>query len=129
MSIPSLFSTLHNRAQIHFVQSLGVKQLRRLTRHRQLLGKVQQHLTQLMQAGLRQTGAGPGNAEYAYHMLIQRAAHHGGNGWCLALVEPDGERTFISFDGIENQWQAQWLEPLTPTSGFEIGRASCRERV
>lgn len=42
----------------------------------------------------------------------------GDNGWCLALVEPDGERTFISFDGIENQWQAQWLAPLTPTSGF-----------
>jgi sugar/nucleoside kinase (ribokinase family) len=28
----------------------------------------------------------------------------GDNGWCLALVEPDGERTFMSFSGVENQW-------------------------
>lgn len=24
------------------------------------------------------------------------------NGWCLALVEPDGERTFVSVNGVEN---------------------------
>lgn len=40
------------------------------------------------------------------------------NGWCLALVEPDGERTFISIDGVENQWQTAWLENRTPTSGL-----------
>jgi hypothetical protein len=34
----------------------------------------------------------------------------GDNGWCLALVEPDGERTFMSFSGVENQWNAAWLE-------------------
>lgn len=34
------------------------------------------------------------------------------NGWCLALVEPDGERTFMSFSGVENQWQQRWLEAL-----------------
>lgn len=42
----------------------------------------------------------------------------GDNGWCLALVEPDGERTFISFDGIENQWLPHWLESMQPKSGF-----------
>lgn len=40
------------------------------------------------------------------------------NGWCLALVEPDGERTFISVDGIENQWQPSWLAQATPESGL-----------
>ncbi|MGO4744153.1 PfkB family carbohydrate kinase [Serratia quinivorans] len=40
------------------------------------------------------------------------------NGWCMALVEPDGERTFISIDGVENQWQTAWLEPATPTDGL-----------
>lgn len=49
------------------------------------------------------------------------------NGWCLALVEPDGERTFISVDGIENQWQPDWLSQATPenglvyVSGYQLG--------
>lgn len=37
----------------------------------------------------------------------------GDNGWCLALVEPDGERTFMSFSGVENQWNPAWLAQLT----------------
>lgn len=37
----------------------------------------------------------------------------GDNGWCLALVEPDGERTFMSFSGVENQWNPTWLAQLT----------------
>lgn len=40
------------------------------------------------------------------------AAETGDNGWCLALVEPDGERTFMSFSGVENQWQQSWLDVL-----------------
>lgn len=49
------------------------------------------------------------------------------NGWCLALVEPDGERTFISIDGVENQWQPAWLAAATPedglvyVSGYQLG--------
>ena len=39
-------------------------------------------------------------------------AESGDNGWCLALVEPDGERTFMSFSGVENQWQQSWLDAL-----------------
>lgn len=42
----------------------------------------------------------------------------GDNGWCLALVEPDGERTFISIDGIENQWQPAWLSNDIPKNGL-----------
>ncbi|MFZ4832829.1 PfkB family carbohydrate kinase [Rouxiella sp. Mn2063] len=51
----------------------------------------------------------------------------GDNGWCLALVEPDGERTFISIDGIENEWQPEWLVQSTPqtglvyVSGYQLG--------
>ncbi len=28
----------------------------------------------------------------------------GDNSWCLALVEPDGERSFITVTGVENNW-------------------------
>ncbi len=42
--------------------------------------------------------------------LIDNA--EGDNGWCLALVEPDGEH-FMSFSGVENQWNRQWLARLT----------------
>lgn len=41
----------------------------------------------------------------------------GDNGWCLALVEPDGERTFMSFSGVENQWCDEWLEQLHAEPG------------
>ncbi|WP_159565882.1 PfkB family carbohydrate kinase [Budvicia diplopodorum] len=37
----------------------------------------------------------------------------GDNGWCLALVEPDGERTFLSISGVENQWDRQTLDSLS----------------
>ncbi|GAA5773414.1 hypothetical protein Ecol01_00495 [Escherichia coli] len=47
--------------------------------------------------------------------LIDNA--EGDNGWCLALVEPDGERTFMSFSGVENQWNRQWLARLTVAPG------------
>ncbi|WP_434639796.1 PfkB family carbohydrate kinase [Klebsiella sp. I138] len=55
----------------------------------------------------------------------------GDNGWCLALVEPDGERTFMSFSGVENQWCDAWLKPLySPPgslvylSGYQLASAS-----
>ncbi|CAI6177608.1 Uncharacterized sugar kinase YegV [Escherichia coli] len=58
--------------------------------------------------------------------LIDNA--EGDNGWCLALVEPDGERTFMSFSGVENQWNRQWLARLTVApgsllyfSGYQLG--------
>ncbi|GAB1437316.1 carbohydrate kinase family protein [Providencia sp.] len=37
----------------------------------------------------------------------------GDNGWCLALVEPDGERTFLSISGVENHWDRDTLEKLS----------------
>lgn len=50
-------------------------------------------------------------AKEGLHSLIETT--QGDNGWCLALVEPDGERTFMSFSGVENQWNADWLAQLT----------------
>ncbi|MBQ4923437.1 MULTISPECIES: PfkB family carbohydrate kinase [Citrobacter] len=49
-------------------------------------------------------------AKEGLHSLIDNA--EGDNGWCLALVEPDGERTFMSFSGVENQWNTDWLAHL-----------------
>lgn len=55
----------------------------------------------------------------------------GDNGWCLALVEPDGERTFMSFSGVENRWQQSWLDTLrvppgslVSLSGYQLTSAS-----
>lgn len=49
-------------------------------------------------------------AEYGVQSVLENA--HGDNGWCLALVEPDGERTFLSVSGVENQWDAALLRTL-----------------
>lgn len=63
--------------------------------------------------------------------LIDNAS--GDNGWCLALVEPDGERTFMSFSGVENAWNADWLArldvapgSLVSLSGYQLA-SSCGE--
>ena len=32
------------------------------------------------------------------------------NGWDLAMVEPNGERTFLTIDGIERHWQPSWFD-------------------
>jgi hypothetical protein len=34
------------------------------------------------------------------------------NGYCLSLVEADGERTFITMDGIETMWLDAWLDKI-----------------
>ncbi|MGF1701627.1 PfkB family carbohydrate kinase [Photobacterium makurazakiensis] len=53
------------------------------------------------------------------------------NGWCMALVEPDGERTFISVSGVENQWDANLLssielaeDALIYVSGYQLASES-----
>ena len=35
------------------------------------------------------------------------------NGYSLSLVENNGERTFITIDGIETMWRKNWC-PLWP---------------
>ena len=51
-------------------------------------------------------------AEYGIHSVLE--TNTGDNGWCLALVEPDGERTFLSVSGVENQWDKTLLNRLPP---------------
>jgi len=53
--------------------------------------------------------------EYGIHSVLETAK--GDNGWCLALVEPDGERTFLSVSGVENQWDAALLGTLPQPAG------------
>lgn len=36
----------------------------------------------------------------------------GDNGWCLSLVEPEGERTFISMSGVEQKFDEAWFDNL-----------------
>lgn len=48
--------------------------------------------------------------EYGITSVLETSK--GDNGWCLALVEPDGERTFLSVSGVENLWDAELLGTL-----------------
>ncbi len=36
----------------------------------------------------------------------------GDNSWCLAFVEPDGERSFVTVTGIENDWTPEILRQI-----------------
>ena len=36
----------------------------------------------------------------------------GDNGWCIAMVEADGERTFLSSEGVESDWTIDHLRDL-----------------
>lgn len=49
------------------------------------------------------------------------------NGYCLCLVEPDGERTFLTLAGIECNFKKHWFDMLNPDEydcayicGYEI---------
>ncbi len=49
------------------------------------------------------------------------------NGYCLCLVEDDGERTFITYQGLEANFKKDWFDRLTMSSydkiylpGYEI---------
>ncbi len=54
------------------------------------------------------------------------------NGWCLAMVEPSKERTFITIEGCEQYWNAAQLDMLGElknhlvyVSGYELVGAGC----
>ncbi len=34
------------------------------------------------------------------------------NGWCLSIVEKDGERTFITMAGLETHWKSEWFHSI-----------------
>ena len=53
-------------------------------------------------------------------------------GYCMVLVEPTAERSFVTVYGAERQITADSLATLDAQPGdllCQIGRASCRERV
>ncbi len=68
----------------------------------------------LKRLGLRSTNAlpiGTGHwADVIRAALVEKGiasvwqVPDGDNGWCVALVEPDGERTFLSVMGVESRW-------------------------
>ncbi|WP_192458372.1 PfkB family carbohydrate kinase [Musicola keenii] len=60
-------------------------------------------------------------------MTVLLRHSHMDNGWCLALVEPNGERTFISVPGCEGIWSDELLANVVPpanaliyASGYEL---------
>ncbi|MBY7144543.1 ribokinase [Virgibacillus sp. NKC19-3] len=62
-----------------------------------------------------------GNGPNAAHIKEQMNADdhaplmhnlNGDNGWCLSMVEANGERTFLTVPGIENSWKEEWFEKV-----------------
>lgn len=54
-------------------------------------------------------GSGMGVNQIAGYLQARGIEVHlpridGDNSWCLALVEPDGERSFVTATGVENNW-------------------------
>lgn len=41
-------------------------------------------------------------------------SNKGDNGYCISLVEPDGERSFITSPGIESYFEYEWFEFINP---------------
>ena len=57
--------------------------------------------------------------------------NYGDNGYCLCLVEKNGERSFITIPGIETEYKEEWLEMIDSSkykniyiSGYEIEKKS-----
>ena len=45
-------------------------------------------------------------------IAITQERASGDNGWCIAIVEADGERTFLSSAGVESDWTLDHLQTL-----------------
>ncbi|MFP1892615.1 PfkB family carbohydrate kinase [Lonsdalea quercina] len=77
-------------------------------------------------------GNGPWSQRVAAEMAalgldVQLRSDDQDNGWCLALAEENGERTFISVSGCESQWSKEKLaqlvipeDALIYASGYEL---------
>ena len=62
-------------------------------------------------------GKGMGKNQIGNHLQARGIDVHlpqidGDNSWCLALVEPDGERSFVTATGVENNWTRDILDQL-----------------
>ena len=62
-------------------------------------------------------GNGMGTNQISKYLRARGIESHlpqidGDNGWCLALVEPDGERSFVTATGVENNWTPEILRQI-----------------
>lgn len=53
-----------------------------------------------------------GNYLQAREIDVHLPKIDGDNSWCLALVEPDGERSFVTATGVENNWTREILDQV-----------------
>ncbi|MEN0615717.1 PfkB family carbohydrate kinase [Klebsiella indica] len=67
-------------------------------------------------------------------VLLRHPDHD--NGWCLALVEANKERTFITIEGCEQHWNAGLLAQIPQpkgaiiyVSGYELASAELRQWI
>ncbi|XXD07294.1 PfkB family carbohydrate kinase [Klebsiella sp. R445] len=67
-------------------------------------------------------------------VLLRHPTHD--NGWCLALVEANKERTFITVEGCEQHWSAGLLaqipqpkEAIIYVSGYELASEALRQWI
>lgn len=65
-------------------------------------------------------------------VLLRHPTHD--NGWCLALVEADKERTFITIEGCEQHWTDELLaqiplpnDAIIYVSGYELASEALRQ--
>lgn len=61
------------------------------------------------------------------HIPVLLTSYQMDNGWDLCLVEPNGERTFITVPGIEQSWADSWFDQINISayqyfylSGYEM---------
>ncbi|WP_339033404.1 PfkB family carbohydrate kinase [Spiroplasma endosymbiont of Cantharis rufa] len=45
-----------------------------------------------------------------YEILLKK--DYKDNGYCIALIEPDGERTFITYSGLEDDFEKEWFNNI-----------------
>lgn len=69
-----------------------------------------------------------------YEIFIKEESQD--NGYCMCLVEEDGERTFITVPGIESRFKREWLDSLDTkkynsvyVSGYELDGENGKRRV
>ena len=53
------------------------------------------------------------------HYPCQCFSGYGDNGWCLTLIEPSGERTFITMPGLETRFNLAWFDNV-PLENYDL---------
>lgn len=71
-----------------------------------------------------------------WHIKPLLASGSQDNGWDLCFVEPNGERSFLTFAGIEQHWQTAWFQACDWSnyqylylSGYELEEPSCAQLI